>query len=65
MLCFFVEELRLDILINNAGVKGGKRSTTREGIERQLGVNHMGHFLLTHLLLEKLKVSFKVKQGGH
>ena len=34
------------------------KSVTSEGIEMQLGVNHMGHFLLTHLLLDKIKVFF-------
>jgi len=55
---WFIEESRLDILINNAGVMRCPKSVTSEGIEMQLGVNHMGHFLLTHLLLDKIKVFF-------
>jgi Dehydrogenases with different specificities (related to short-chain alcohol dehydrogenases) len=47
-------------LINNAGVMRCPHSQTKEGIEMQLGVNHMGHFLLTNLLLDMLKASMPV-----
>lgn len=46
------------MLINNAGVmRTPKGSKTKEGFEMQLGVNHLGHFLLTNLLLDYLKKS--------
>ena len=47
-------EERLDILVNNAGCGGGFR-TTEDGLESVMQVNHLGHFLLTLLLLDKLK----------
>lgn len=45
---------RLDLLVNNAGVMGIPRQSTADGLEMQLGVNHLGHFVLTRHLLPAL-----------
>ncbi|QVL50804.1 MAG: SDR family oxidoreductase [Thiocapsa sp.] len=49
--------VRLDVLINNAGTAYASRRTSPEGLERSLAVNHLGPFLLTGLLLERIKTS--------
>ncbi|WP_026914722.1 oxidoreductase [Christiangramia portivictoriae] len=48
---------KLDLLINNAGVMMPPYQTTEDGFELQLGVNYLGHFLLTGLLKEALTCS--------
>jgi NAD(P)-dependent dehydrogenase (short-subunit alcohol dehydrogenase family) len=46
----------LHVLLNNAGV-AGSRGLSADGFERTFGINHLGHFLLTELLLERLRRS--------
>lgn len=52
------EEVRLDVLINNAGVyMDPPAPKTQDGFEMHFGVNHLGHFLLTNMLLSLLEKS--------
>jgi len=53
---FLAHQLPLHLLVNNAGLAGNK-GQTRQGFEMAFGVNHLGHFLLTQLLLDTLKAS--------
>jgi NAD(P)-dependent dehydrogenase (short-subunit alcohol dehydrogenase family) len=48
---------RLDVLVNNAGGILSDRQVTAQGFEMTFGVNHLGHFLLTELLVDRLKAS--------
>ncbi|CAF1491833.1 unnamed protein product [Adineta ricciae] len=48
------DEKYLHLLINNAGVMWHPSKLTKDGFEQHLGVNYLGHFLLTNLLAEKL-----------
>jgi len=61
---------RLDILINNAGIMRTPFGKTADGFELQFGVNHLGHFALTGLLLDLIVRTpqarvVTVSSGGH
>lgn len=54
---FLADHDRLDVLVNNAGLFPTRQQFTADGFEMQFGVNHLSHFLLTHLLLDRLRAS--------
>lgn len=67
----FAERLdheRIDLLVNNAGLMAIPHRTTKDGFEMQFGVNHLGHFALTGLLLDRLAEDARVvsiSSNGH
>nr|XP_043611908.1 short-chain dehydrogenase TIC 32 B, chloroplastic-like [Erigeron canadensis] len=52
---FLALNLPLNILINNAGIMFCPYQLSQDGIEMQFATNHLGHFYLTNLLIEKMK----------
>uniref|UniRef100_A0AAA9SH92 Dehydrogenase/reductase X-linked n=1 Tax=Bos taurus TaxID=9913 RepID=A0AAA9SH92_BOVIN len=54
---FKMKKLPLHVLVNNAGVMMVPQRTTEDGFEEHFGVNYLGHFLLTNLLLDTLQES--------
>ena len=67
---FRARHARLDLLVNNAGVMAIPQRVTADGFEMQIGTNHLGHFALTGLLLERLLATpdarvVNVSSGAH
>jgi NAD(P)-dependent dehydrogenase (short-subunit alcohol dehydrogenase family) len=54
---FLGRHARLDVLVNNAGIFAPAREMTPEGLEKTFVTNYLSHFLLTNLLLERLRAS--------
>ena len=64
------EEKKVDILVNNAAAFSTTRVITEDGEEMVFQVNHLSHFLLTNLLMDKMKASkaariINVSSVGH
>jgi NAD(P)-dependent dehydrogenase (short-subunit alcohol dehydrogenase family) len=62
------EEPRIDVLINNAGAVFNARQETRDGLERTFALNHMSYYVITNLLLPRLKPGARIvstASGAH
>jgi NAD(P)-dependent dehydrogenase (short-subunit alcohol dehydrogenase family) len=62
------EEPQIDVLINNAGAVFNTRQETRDGLERTFALNHMSYFVITNLLLPRLKPGARIvstASGAH
>jgi NAD(P)-dependent dehydrogenase (short-subunit alcohol dehydrogenase family) len=65
---FGAQHSRLDLLVNNAGVMATPLQYTADGFELQFGTNHIGHFLLTNLLLPLMSAPARIvnlSSNGH
>jgi NAD(P)-dependent dehydrogenase (short-subunit alcohol dehydrogenase family) len=62
---FAADHDRLDLLVNNAGLMALDEARTRQGVEMQFGVNHLGHFALTARLLPLLLATAGSRIGNH
>ena len=64
------EHQKIHLLVNSAGIHSTKKTYTRDGFEKVFCVNHLGSFLLTRMLLERMKASapariIQVNSEGH
>lgn len=64
------DQEEIHVLVNSAGIHSTKKTYTREGFEKVFCVNHLGSFLLTRMLLERMKASapariIQVNSEGH
>ena len=54
------QEPQIDVLVNNAGALFNKRQETADGLEMTFALNHMGYFVITNILLNKLKPGARI-----